>query len=90
LGAGKRRDNKKGNTKISLVSTSTSDELPEGSPAQDFELPFIKFEDIEAATHNFSEAYKIGQGGFGKVYKVLRPHLVVVAAAFSCQLFDFQ
>ncbi|XP_025799625.1 putative G-type lectin S-receptor-like serine/threonine-protein kinase At1g61610 isoform X2 [Panicum hallii] len=68
---GKRRDNKKGNTKISLVSTSTSDELPEGSPAQDFELPFIKFEDIEAATHNFSEAYKIGQGGFGKVYKAI-------------------
>uniref|UniRef100_K3ZRF9 non-specific serine/threonine protein kinase n=1 Tax=Setaria italica TaxID=4555 RepID=K3ZRF9_SETIT len=66
---GKRRSNKEYNTKVSLVTTSSSDVLVEGSPAQDFELPFIKFEDIETATHNFSEAYKIGQGGFGKVYK---------------------
>ncbi|CAL5074851.1 unnamed protein product [Urochloa decumbens] len=59
------------NSKVSLVTTCSSDVLVEGSPAQDFELPFIKFEDIEAATHNFSEAYKIGQGGFGKVYKAM-------------------
>lgn len=51
---GKRRNNNKGNTKISPVSTSKSDKLPEGSPAEDFELPFTKFEDIEAATHNSS------------------------------------
>ncbi|CAN6210413.1 unnamed protein product [Urochloa humidicola] len=68
---GKRRSSKEYNSKMSLVTTSSSDVLVEGSSAQDFELPFIKFEDIESATHNFSEEYKIGQGGFGKVYKAM-------------------
>jgi hypothetical protein len=73
---GKRgNNNEDNNNKISHCATSVSDDLTEGSSAQDFELPFVKFEDIEAATHNFSEAYKIGQGGFGKVYKVfIWPH----------------
>jgi hypothetical protein len=50
---------------------SASDELGEGNHAQDFEFLSVRFEDIVDATCNFSEACKIGQGGFGKVYKVI-------------------
>lgn len=34
------------------------------------EVPFFSFESILVATDNFSEQNKLGQGGFGPVYKV--------------------
>ncbi|CAL5082731.1 unnamed protein product [Urochloa decumbens] len=64
-----REDHKKHG--LILGGTGTSDGLGEGNTAQDFEFPFARFEDIVAATENFSEACKIGQGGFGKVYKAV-------------------
>ncbi|CAL5086956.1 unnamed protein product [Urochloa decumbens] len=64
-----REDHKK--LGLILGGTGTSDGLGEGNTAQDFEFPFVRFEDIVAATDNFSEACKIGQGGFGKVYKAV-------------------
>lgn len=35
------------------------------------EVPFVVWESILAATDNFSEANKLGQRGFGTVYKVI-------------------
>lgn len=37
---------------------------------KDVELPLFCFASVSAATGNFSEDNKLGQGGFGPVYKV--------------------
>ncbi|XP_077220998.1 cysteine-rich receptor-like protein kinase 7 [Tasmannia lanceolata] len=37
------------------------------------ELPLIDFSIIQQATNNFSDDYKLGQGGFGPVYKGILP-----------------
>ncbi|KAK3146931.1 hypothetical protein QOZ80_3BG0275300 [Eleusine coracana subsp. coracana] len=61
------------------VSRSTSDTFGSRDPTEDFVLPFARYDDILSATHNFSEAYKIGHGGFGKVYLgVLGGHEVAI------------
>lgn len=36
----------------------------------DIELPMFDFKTLAMATDNFSEANKLGQGGFGIVYRV--------------------
>jgi hypothetical protein len=70
LGAG-RKTNKENHKNIEHRCFTTSDELGEEKSSNDFELPFLKFQDILVATSNFSGTFMIGQGGFGKVYKVI-------------------
>ena len=36
------------------------------------DIPLFKYEELANATDNFSEANKLGKGGFGPVYKVLK------------------
>jgi hypothetical protein len=40
------------------------------------DVPFFHLECILAATDNFSDAKKLGQGGFGSVYKVISIALI--------------
>ena len=41
-----------------------------GGEKNDTELPLFSLMSILAATNNFSEDNKLGEGGFGPVYKV--------------------
>lgn len=49
---------------------SGSSGFGKGKPCHGPEIPLINFESIVAATNNFSDSHNLGQGGFGKVYKV--------------------
>ncbi|PUZ71842.1 hypothetical protein GQ55_2G346900 [Panicum hallii var. hallii] len=64
-----RKTNTENQMKLMHGGYTTSDELGREKNTSDFELPFLKFQDILVATNNFSSTFMIGQGGFGKVYK---------------------
>ncbi|KAA8525125.1 hypothetical protein F0562_007011 [Nyssa sinensis] len=49
--------------------TNTGNNMRKGGK-KDIELPLFSFASVSAATANFSEANKLGEGGFGPVYKV--------------------
>ncbi|KAK6932435.1 Serine-threonine/tyrosine-protein kinase, catalytic domain [Dillenia turbinata] len=53
-------------------ASSATDELHEGSQFPD--LPFYDLTTMIAATNNFSSENKLGQGGFGSVYKGQLPN----------------
>jgi len=39
---------------------------------EDLELPMFELSSISSATNNFSTDNKLGEGGFGSVYKVMK------------------
>jgi len=41
---------------------------------EELELPFFNMDELACATNNFSVSNKLGQGGFGPVYKVIIIH----------------
>ena len=47
------------------------------------DVPFFDMESILAATNNFSLANKLGQGGFGLVYKVTTPFHTIICSLFN-------
>ena len=60
---------------------TTKQELS-SSQTQDRDLPLFDFEEIDKATNNFSWGNKLGQGGFGFVYKVIILILIMITTSF--------
>lgn len=50
------------------------------------EVPFFKFEMLSKATGNFDSAFKLGQGGFGPVYKVFLLFLPYIFSLCNLQI----
>ncbi|XP_062106209.1 G-type lectin S-receptor-like serine/threonine-protein kinase At4g03230 [Humulus lupulus] len=57
---------------VSNLLLSSSGQFGEDEK-RDINIPFVTLESILVATDNFSEANKLGEGGFGPVYKGLFP-----------------
>ena len=45
-------------------------QINKGQKEEDLELPFLDLSTVASATNNFAINNKLGEGGFGPVYKV--------------------
>ncbi|KAH0459307.1 hypothetical protein IEQ34_012121 [Dendrobium chrysotoxum] len=54
-------------------SSGLSGSVDEGLEANRIELPLYSFDSIATATNNFNNSNKLGEGGFGHVYKGVLP-----------------
>jgi len=58
-----------GNTAISIAYNETKEQKKDGKSCDDMHI--FDFQTILEATANFSSTNKIGEGGYGPVYKVI-------------------
>ncbi|KAI7999423.1 Cysteine-rich receptor-like protein kinase 25 [Camellia lanceoleosa] len=67
-----RKDEEKSQSALlrELANPPSVDINQEGEFVSSQELPFMELATIKAATGNFSDTNKLGQGGFGTIYKV--------------------
>ena len=63
-------DKMRSSKKVDLELPSKVEDLERSSKKEDFELPLFDLATVVCATDNFSENRKLGEGGFGSVYKV--------------------
>ncbi|KAL1567644.1 hypothetical protein AAHA92_03102 [Salvia divinorum] len=73
----RRKEAKQGNLESSEGERQVNDLMLENGKASD--VPFYDLDMILCATDNFSDAHKLGQGGFGPVYKGKFPEGLEVA-----------
>ena len=71
----RERERNKKKKKIFSISAKTkksgiTDHQNNEGQKEDLELPFFELSTIVYATENFSFKNKLGEGGFGSVYKV--------------------
>ncbi|XP_039167307.1 G-type lectin S-receptor-like serine/threonine-protein kinase At1g11410 [Eucalyptus grandis] len=73
-----RKRDRRGRNHLFGVATSSTyfNEIPglevlDSKGRRKIDIPVFDFETVAAATSNFSFANKLGQGGFGSVYKVI-------------------
>lgn len=66
-------------TRLSEAKFSNSREYSDDRNMDDLELPLFEFHVISDATNSFSLANKLGEGGFGTVYRVTKFPLFIYA-----------
>lgn len=54
-----------------IISVGRDSAYANENKGEDWELPLFDFNIIASATNNFSDNCKLGEGGYGPVYKVI-------------------
>ena len=82
LNSENRRNDKRNQV---LLSSNTERHLKDliDSGEKGIDIPFFDLESVLAATNNFSDANKLGQGGYGPVYKVISLALIGISGHVS-------
>jgi hypothetical protein len=66
------------NTELNAINEEMNTNNNMKKKEKDFELPLFSYESVSAASNNFSAVNKLGEGGYGPVYKVHKIFLMNV------------